>query len=733
MSMTPSIPTSTNLALTLSYGPNGLASIQDPGTPARTTTVTVDASRRLVQITDPDNVSTNFVYDATLLLQKAINRRGDTTSFGYDGLSRKLTLITSPAVPVFGAGTVSPTETHAPWQQVGVPTTSTAITPATPPLADTVRARITDARGFTTVLQVDRFGARTRIDDALGRTTTFARDSNANVVRESYPSAHIVRRTWSGPNLTQVWDSTTGRTINYAYEPTWNQLSQISGNADSVWNYWSGGHLDSTIAGTRVAGPLKRLTKFTYDALGRAVTAADPAGHPDTTYYDGTVWRNRDSTRAGGRRTAYTYDAYGRVATMKTPRGDVTAIQYDVLNRRVSVIGPFADTTAFTYDALFLTRVRDAIGQTYQLGSNALGWQVSRTDPAGKQELYQYDQNGNRRQWTNRRAQVISWGAYDALSRPTTVTADGKTTTVAYDAQDRFIVNSNTESVDTVRFDAAGRVTSQVSIRAGTRYELVSHANVRDLRDTLRSISPWADTITYHYNASFALDTLRDLAGGRTALLYDHHLLDSLTVLPNGIGITRQWPATHEPAQVTYSSGTVNAAIGTRYQYDTLGIVTDRHTVAADNSNTNTGEDYAYDGTGRLTRYGDYTLTQTPQPCGYDPSYGWDCGGAGSSKTYSTQEFYTYDKVGNRTDLNAQIAAGNRLIKFNGDSLVYDDEGNLVRRTRSGQDIQRLYWNSVGQLVAVWTSGQDSVSFGYDGSGRRVAKRKAVGTTRADS
>ena len=36
----------------------------------------------------------------------------------------------------------------------------------------------------------------------------------------------------------------------------------------------------------------------------------------------------------------------------------------------------------------------------------------------------------------------------------------------------------------------------------------------------------------------------------------------------------------------------------------------------------------------------------------------------------------------------------------------------------------------MGQLVAVWTSGQDSVSFGYDGSGRRVAKRKAVGTTR---
>src|SRR5207245_304082 len=90
----------------------------------------------------------------------------------------------------------------------------------------------------------------------------------------------------------------------------------------------------------------------------------------------------------------------------------------------------------------------------------------------------------------------------------------------------------------------------------------------------------------------------------------------------------------------------------------------------------------------------------------------------------------SYDKVGNRTDLSAQIAVGNRLVKFNGDSLVYDDEGNLIKRIRSGQDIQRLYWNSVGQLIAAWTSGQDSVSFGYDGAGRRVAKRKAAVTTR---
>jgi len=84
-----------NLRDTLTYGPNGLASIIDPGTPARTTTVTVDAGRKLTAITDPDNVRTGFDFDASLQLTKVINRRADTTRLGYDPLSRKLTAITS--------------------------------------------------------------------------------------------------------------------------------------------------------------------------------------------------------------------------------------------------------------------------------------------------------------------------------------------------------------------------------------------------------------------------------------------------------------------------------------------------------------------------------------------------------------------------------------------------------------------------------------------------------------
>jgi len=350
-----------NLALTLGYGTNGLATIQDPGTPVRTTSLNVDASRNLTAITDPDNVSTSFVFDATLQLSKVINRRGDTTTFTYDALSRKLALATAPPVPVFGAGTISPTASQAPWQHVGVPYSSTATTLAPSPVADTVRARSTDARGYVTVLQVDRFGAVTRIDDALSQSTRITRDGDSRVVRDSSPSGHVTSASWSGPNQTQSWDSTTQRMVNYTYEPLNNDLATVSGDADSVWNYWSGGHLDSTIVGARAAGnPLRAKSTFAYDARGRVVTATDPQSHSVTTYYHPDSWQNTDSVKANVRRTAYRYDGYGRVDTVKTPDNRVTTTQYDAMNRQTKTIGPILDTTIFSHDSVFLRQVRDA-------------------------------------------------------------------------------------------------------------------------------------------------------------------------------------------------------------------------------------------------------------------------------------------------------------------------------------------------------------------------------------
>src|SRR2546421_7573126 len=108
-----------NFADTLIYGTNGLASIKDPG--GRITGVSVESAtlRRLLAITDPDNVSTNFVTDTSLLLFKVADRRGDTTQYGYDTVSAKLCLLPFPPVAVLRAGTHPPNKTHQPPQEGG--------------------------------------------------------------------------------------------------------------------------------------------------------------------------------------------------------------------------------------------------------------------------------------------------------------------------------------------------------------------------------------------------------------------------------------------------------------------------------------------------------------------------------------------------------------------------------------------------------------------------------------
>lgn len=90
---------------------------------------------------------------------------------------------------------------------------------------------------------------------------------------------------------------------------------------------------------------------------------------------------------------------------------------------------------------------------------------------------------------------------------------------------------------------------------------------------------------------------------------------------------------------------------------------------------------------------------------------------------------YGYDAVGNRTDSGAVLlAAGNRYSAFAGFTLAYDADGNLTRKQKSGFD-QRLYWNALGQLDSVVTSGV-KVSYGYNAFGMRVRRTEGAAVTR---
>jgi RHS repeat-associated protein len=80
------------------------------------------------------------------------------------------------------------------------------------------------------------------------------------------------------------------------------------------------------------------------------------------------------------------------------------------------------------------------------------------------------------------------------------------------------------------------------------------------------------------------------------------------------------------------------------------------------------------------------------------------------------------------------IESGNRLRRLGEYQIDYDADGNMTRKYKlapSGTLVwdQTLSWNSLGQLTSTTTNGS-TVSFGYDGWGRRVRKAGPSGTVR---
>ena len=177
----------------IGYGSGfGLAAIREPGpdgTPGngRQTTITISSDSTLASIGDPDGVSTRFAYDSKKRLVSVIDRRGDTTSYAYrTDSSWKLSSQSSPSVPTdIGGGNTSlqrPTVTMTPWQVISVPTATTASSPATPVLTDSIMAVVVDPNGRANRFTVDHWGQPMRIVLPFGLTSKISRSGIFPVV-----------------------------------------------------------------------------------------------------------------------------------------------------------------------------------------------------------------------------------------------------------------------------------------------------------------------------------------------------------------------------------------------------------------------------------------------------------------------------------------------------------------------------------------------------------------------
>jgi RHS repeat-associated protein len=231
------------------------------------------------------------------------------------------------------------------------------------------------------------------------------------------------------------------------------------------------------------------------------------------------------------------------------------------------------------------------------------------------------------------------------------------------------------------------------------------------------------------------------LNGRGTSINYNRDGLPAADTLPTGVdlasrlAIVRTYAASHAPMTVALNMGR-DRDFGRRYTYDVgnrLSTVTwgVPHRDGPLTLRDETRRTLSYDVGGPLSGFSDvhYWEELGPLVCP-NPQDPRSCYRQVNPRSSTLrQATYSYDKLGNRTDLGGVAGTGNRLTSFDGYTLSYDDDGNLLRKLKAGVWDQTFAWNNLGQLVQVTTNGVVT-SYGYDGWGRRIRKSTGTQSTR---
>jgi RHS repeat-associated protein len=225
-----------------------------------------------------------------------------------------------------------------------------------------------------------------------------------------------------------------------------------------------------------------------------------------------------------------------------------------------------------------------------------------------------------------------------------------------------------------------------------------------------------AQWIDFWYDATQRPSQIR-LLSGNTVLGYDSENLPNSITFPSGLTESSYYTSSHMLSQRLYNVQAVKDSFDRSYRTDSLARLVERSI-----GTVGKFQDFTYDLKGRLWTWG--KLHQTGGPtCQNLGGYGYDCSSANAIR--DSINGTTFDAVDNNTDLGATFDPGNRLRTYNSVSLLYDADGNLVRRVSATTD--SLLWDDFGQLREVRQNGTTVATYTYDGFGRRI--KKVAGAT----
>ena len=656
------------------------------------TALAVDANGFLASISNPASEETQFTSSTNGLLASKTDPRGKTTTFIFDPEGR----LTRDAAPAGGT-------------------------------QDLVRVVTTNA--FT-----------------VTRTTALARTTDFDVENLT---GNVQRRTITAPDGTQSQstenidagtthitssDGTISDTT-LAPDPRFGIHSPVTASFSLQFP----SSLQSTAASARTAVLANSADPLSLVSLTETTTVE---GRTSSNTYTAAT-RTYVNTTAAGRVQTVTLDALGRVVRRQHGNLDPSDVAYDDRGRLASLSvgsGVNARRVSFTYNARgFIETIIDPIGRTAHLAYDAAGRVVSKTLPDRRLIEFGYDVAGNvtslippgrpahtlgysdREELTTITPPAVpgsgpTFRTYDADRQLTTVSRpDGQTITIGYDAAGRQLTRvlatgGVTDTVDTVSYDAAGRISS-IAATSGVTSNY-------DYDGSLIMSESWTGPISGEVTSSFdaGLRLASQSINGTDSVAFDYDD-DDLLIGVGALTISRA-------AQTGLRTGSGLGIIDTTLSSNGFGEVIDYSATASGAPLFSLS--LARDALGRITR-----KIETIGGLSNTIDYSYDLAGQITNVMQNGRvvETYDYDGNGNRTNAtvgNAETTAiyddQDRLTQHDGTVYAYSGAGDLLTKTTGGQTTAYAY-DQVGNLLAVTLPNGTAITYIVDGLDRRVGKK----------
>jgi len=385
-----------------------------------------DELGRITQQRDRDGALHKFVYDARGLKTAWTDPIGQTYRYTYDASDRVAT-VTDP---------LGRTTTNSYNDRNLVTKTVLPDGTARQSTYDNYGRMVmeTDPLGRVAELGYDSLGRVARYKDFIGGVTTYDYTELPKSCGSCTLSAHPSRIVAADGTVTAFLYDTEGRllaraaaqgtaeqaTTTYAYDSDDNLIFVIDPLSKITRHTYDDEHHRLT-----ATDPLGRVTKWTYDDRGNVTSVTSPDGAVTKSTYDVND-RRLSSTDANGATTKFNYDEADRITALTDARGSTYRFTYDTAGRKTAMIYPDDSREIWTYDsagqpATYTTRA----DQVKTVSYDAAGRVVSeKWSPVGvaPDVRYTYDAQGRITTMSNGISTLRY--TYDSVSRVASETTD---------------------------------------------------------------------------------------------------------------------------------------------------------------------------------------------------------------------------------------------------------------------------------------------------------------------